>query len=226
MSCYFTLSVHKLIILFSLIRPLENISAAKTGFRLGRSQHLNPSSPPVFDIHCSPPRWPDRCPRTLPPPDPLLTRPPRCRSDFPTNGHRPSHLGPSILRPPRLTFVHYAVNAVAFRYGWDQDRVGQVHRQSGHLDAFTQDAIGGDKDDVPVECVGCADQCSFDVNHRERDGAGCSWGEMDSQDIGLACERGRERNSQHPEYDEAGSFPRFPAQETPRFDLTKAASSS
>jgi hypothetical protein len=48
-----------------------------------------------------------------------------------------AHLGPPILRPPRFTLVHYAVNTLPFRYGRDQDRVGQVYRRSGHLDAFT-----------------------------------------------------------------------------------------
>jgi len=133
----FTLGVHKLIILPSPIRSLENISVTKAGFRLGCSQHLNTPSPPVPDVHFSPPRWFDSCPRTLSPPDPLLPRPPRCRSDLPTNGHRPSHLGPPILRSPRFTLIHHAVNTLPFLYGRDQDRVGQVYRQTGHLDAFT-----------------------------------------------------------------------------------------
>ena len=196
-----TLSVHKLTILLSLIRPLEHISATKAGFRLGRNVHFDAPSSPVPDVRFSAPRWFGSCPRTLPPSDPLFPHSPRCGSDLPTNGHRPSCLGSPIFRPTCFTLVHYAINALPFRHGRDQDRVGQVYRQTGHLDAFTQDAIGRDKGDVPIERIGCAHQCSFDFDYRERNGTGRSRGEVDSQDIYFTRKRSCERNHQ------AGSFP-------------------
>ena len=109
----------KLTNLFSLTWPLENVSDTKECLRLGCSQRLHISYSSVLDIHCSTPRWLDHLPRTFPPPDPLLFRPSRCNSDFPTNRHHPPHMGPAILRSPRITFIHYAVNTFPISYGRD-----------------------------------------------------------------------------------------------------------
>ena len=173
---------------------MENISVAKGWIWLGHTQHLNASSPPVLDVRRSPPRRSDHFSRTLPPPDPLLPRLPCCHSNFLPDRHHPPHLGPSILRPPRFTLIHYAIDTLQVRDGRDKDWVDQVHRRSSRVDSLTSDAVGGDKVDIPVECVGCAHQRSFDVNYRERAWASCSRGEMDSQDFCFIREWSRERN--------------------------------
>jgi hypothetical protein len=216
----------ELTILFSLIRPLENLSVTKEYFWMGRGRHFNTAQSPVPDVHHFPLRRSNHLPRTLPPSNPLFSRPSRRHPDISTNRNHFAHLGPPILRPPRLTLVYLAIDTLTFCHGRHQDRAGQMYGQSSHVGAFTKDAIGRHKVDVPVECVGRANQRSTDIYYCERNGSGYSWGEMDCQDTCFTLKWGYEWNPHRRGHYETGSVPRVPSQKTSYVNLTKTTPSS